>query len=114
MLIMGKPKRKDTMYGYFAVEVITITKNVWSFYRTTSPAKARTAALAKNCALEVTRVVMITKTQYETGLHNLEILEKRRHAAPQHQRRIAKSRNEKRTELCRQRRLAQNLLESHV
>lgn len=102
MRIMGKPKRKGVLYGHFAVEVVTVTKNVWSFYRTTSPAKARSAALAKNCALEVVRVVMITKTQYLNGLHNIQVLEKRRLSEHQHQRRVSSLRNERRVMLTNQ------------
>ena len=90
------------LYGHFAVEVVTVTKNMWVFYRTTSPAKARIAALAKNCALDVTRVIMITETQYLNGLHNTEVLEKRRLSAPQHQRRVSSSRNERRVMLTNQ------------
>jgi len=100
---MGKPKRKGVLYGHFAVEIVTMTKNVWTFYRTTSPAKARIAALAKNCALDVNRVIMITETQYENGLHNTQVLEKRRLAAPQHQRRVSGLRNERRVMLTNQR-----------
>jgi len=99
---MGKPKRKGVLYGHFAVEVVTVTKNIWMFYRTTSPAKARIAALAKNCALDVNRVIMITETQYENGLHNTRVLEKRRLSAPQHQRRVTYSRNERRVILTNQ------------
>jgi len=99
---MGKPKRKGVLYGHFAVEIVTMTKNVWTFYRTTSPAKARIAALAKNCALDVTRVIMITETQYENGLHNTRVLEKRRLSASQHQRRVSYSRNERRVMLTNQ------------
>lgn len=102
MRIIGKPKRTGVLYGHFAVEVVTVTKNIWVFYRTTSPAKARIAALAKNCALDVTRVIMITETQYLNGLHNIEVLEKRRLSAPQHQRRVTSSRNERRVMLTNQ------------
>ena len=90
------------LYGHFAVEIVTVTKNIWTFYRTTSPAKARIAALAKNCALDVTRVIMITETQYLNGLHNIQVLEKRRLSAPQHQRRVSSSRNERRVMLTNQ------------
>ena len=99
---MGKPKRKGVLYGHFAVEIVTVTKNIWTFYRTTSPAKARIAALAKNFALDVTRVIMITETQYFNGLHNIQVLEKRRLSAPQHQRRVSSSRNERRVMLTNQ------------
>lgn len=102
MRIMGKPQRKGVLYGHFAVEVVTVTKNIWMFYRTTSPAKARIAALAKNCALDVNRVIMITESQYLNGLHNVQVLEKRRLATPQHQRRVSNSRNERRVMLTNQ------------
>jgi len=49
-----------------------------------------------------TRVIMITETQYLNGLHNIQVLEKRRLSAPQHQRRVSSSRNERRVMLTNQ------------
>ena len=73
----------DHSVGHFAVLIETLEGREWMFYKTTHPTKARQLAMTKCDTLKVLKVVMITKGQYETGMHNLKILNKKRNTPTQ-------------------------------
>ena len=68
----------DHSIGHFAVLIESLDGQEWMFYKTTHPTKARQLAMTKCETLRVLRVIMITKGQYETGMHNLKILNDKR------------------------------------
>ena len=70
----------DHSIGHFAVLIENLDGQEWLFYKTTHPTKARELAMTKCDTLQVLRVIMITKGQYETGVHNLKILNDKRNA----------------------------------
>jgi hypothetical protein len=76
---MGIPEQvTDHSIGHFAVLIESLDGQEWMFYKTTHPTKARQLAMTKCETLRVLRVIMITKGQYETGMHNLKILNDKR------------------------------------
>jgi hypothetical protein len=76
---MGTPEQvTDHSIGHFAVLIENLDGQEWMFYKTTHPTKARQLAMTKCETLRVLRVIMITKGQYETGMHNLKVLNDKR------------------------------------
>ena len=68
-------EENDHSIGYFAVLGETPTRREWLFYKAPYPDRARQMAMLKQDVVDVVKVIMITKTQYQTGLDNLKAIE---------------------------------------
>lgn len=71
-------EENDYTIGYFAVLGETATRREWFFYKAPYPDRARQMAMLRQDIVDVVKVIMITKTQYQTGLDNLKAIEKKK------------------------------------
>ncbi len=68
----------DHSIGYFAVLGETATRREWLFYKAPYPDRARQMAMLRQDVVDVQKVVMITKTQYQNGVDNLKAMESKK------------------------------------
>jgi hypothetical protein len=71
----------DHTIGYFAVLGETATRREWLFYKAPYPDRARQMAMLRQDVVDVVKVIMITKTQYQNGVDNLKAIEQKKNNA---------------------------------
>ena len=74
-------EESDHTIGYFAVLGETATRREWLFYKAPYPDRARQMAMLRQDVVDVVKVIMITKTQYQNGVDNLKAIEQMKNNA---------------------------------
>lgn len=74
-------EESDHTIGYFAVLGETATRREWLFYKAPYPDRARQMAMLRQDVVDVVKVIMITKTQYQNGVDNLKAIEQNKNNA---------------------------------
>ena len=74
-------EENDHTIGYFAVLGETATRREWLFYKAPYPDRARQMAMLRQDVVDVVKVIMITKTQYQNGVDNLKAIEQNKNNA---------------------------------